>query len=96
MKRLRAIGAFWYDFVVGEDWRVAAVVVVALAATALLLHAAGVNAWWLLPVCVFAALGWSLRRAVGKRPLRHGQASAPSTRVPSGVSRTPGWLPVVP
>ena len=28
-----------------------------------LVLAAGVYAWWLLPVCVFAALGWSLRRA---------------------------------
>ena len=63
MRRLRSIGAFWYDFVVGDDWRVAAVVVAALALTALLVHVAGVNDWWLLPVCVFAALGWSLRRA---------------------------------
>ena len=63
MKRLKSIGAFWYDFVIGDDWRVAVVVVAALALTALLVHAAGVNAWWLLPVCVFAALGWSLRRA---------------------------------
>ena len=63
MRRLKSIGAFWYDFVVGDDWRVAVVVVAALALTAVLVHAAGVNAWWLLPVCVFAALGWSLRRA---------------------------------
>jgi hypothetical protein len=66
VKRLKAIGAFWYDFVIGDDWRVAVVVVVALAASALLCHAAGVNAWWLLPASVFAALGWSLRRATGK------------------------------
>jgi hypothetical protein len=64
VRRLRSIGAFWYDFVVGDDWRVAVVVVAALALTAVLVHAAGVNAWWLLPVCVFAALGWSLRRAI--------------------------------
>jgi len=38
-------------------------VALALAATALLVHAAGVNAWWLMPLCVIAALGWSLRRA---------------------------------
>ena len=63
VRRLKSIGAFWYDFVVGDDWRVAVVVVAALALTAVLVHAAGVNAWWLLPVCVFAALGWSLRRA---------------------------------
>ena len=63
MKRLRSLGAFWYDFIVGEDWRDAAVVVTALAATALLFRVAAVNAWWLPPACVFAALGWSLRRA---------------------------------
>jgi hypothetical protein len=61
---LRSFGAFWYDFIIGDDWRGAAVVAVALVATALLVHAAGVNAWWLMPVCALAALGWSLRRAV--------------------------------
>ena len=66
MKQLRSIGAFWYDFVIGDDRRVAAVVVAGLALTALLVHVAGVNAWWLLPVCVFAALGWSLRRATAR------------------------------
>jgi hypothetical protein len=63
VRRLRSIGAFWYDFVVGDDWRVAVVVVAALALTALLAHVAGVSAWWLLPLSVLAALGWSLRRA---------------------------------
>jgi hypothetical protein len=63
VKRLKSIGAFWYDFVIGDDWRGAAVVVAALALTSLLVRAAALNAWWLLPVCVFAALGWSLRRA---------------------------------
>ena len=61
---LRSFGAFWYDFVVGDDWRGAAVVVVALALTALLVHTAGVNAWWLLPAGVVAALGWTLRHAI--------------------------------
>jgi hypothetical protein len=65
--RITAFVRFWYDFVVGDDWRVAVVVVAALALTAVLVHVAGVNAWWLLPVFVFAALGWSLRRAVSGR-----------------------------
>jgi hypothetical protein len=39
-------------------------VVLALALTAVLVHGAGVNAWWLLPVAAIAALGWSLRRAI--------------------------------
>ena len=63
---LRSFGAFWYDFVIGDDWRGAAVVAVALAAIALLVHVAGVNAWWLLPAAVIAALGWSLRRATAR------------------------------
>jgi hypothetical protein len=64
---LRSFGIFWYDFIVGDDWRGAAVVAVALAGTALLVHAAGLNPWWLLPVCVIAALGWSLRRATARK-----------------------------
>ncbi len=64
---LRSFGAFWYDFVIGDDWRGAAVVAIALVATALLVHAAGINAWWLMPACVLAALGWSLRRATARK-----------------------------
>jgi hypothetical protein len=64
---LRSFGAFWYDFLVGDDWRVAAVVAAALAATALLVHVAHVNAWWLMPACVLAVLAWSLRRATAGR-----------------------------
>ena len=63
MNRLRSIGSFWYDFIVGDDWRGAAVVAVVLAATALLVHVARVNAWWLMPAGVVVALVWSVRRA---------------------------------
>ena len=63
---LRSFGAFWYDFIVGDDWRGAVAVALALVATALLVHVAGVNAWWLMPICVLAALGWSLRRATSR------------------------------
>ena len=62
MKWLKSFGAFWYDFVIGDDWHVAAIVVAVLAVTAVCVHAAGVNAWWLMPLGVFAALGWSLYR----------------------------------
>ena len=68
MRHLRSFGAFWWNFIVGDDPRVAAGLAVALGLTALLAHH-GVNAWWLLPVCVFAALVWSLRRATaGPKP----------------------------
>jgi hypothetical protein len=67
MKQLKAFGAFWYDFIVGDDWLVAALVVIGLAVTAVLAHAAKVNAWWLLPIVAVAALAWSLHRATDFR-----------------------------
>jgi hypothetical protein len=60
--RFRAFGAFWWDFIVGDDWRIAAGVIVALAATAGL-AAAGIAAWWLLPLVVALLLVLSLHRA---------------------------------
>jgi hypothetical protein len=62
MSRLRAFGRFWYEFIVGDDWRIAAGVVVALGASALLVGLS-VNAWWLLPPAVIVLLAASLRRA---------------------------------
>jgi hypothetical protein len=59
---LRRFGGFWWDFVVGDDWRVAAGIAVALALTKLL-TSEGVNAWWLMPVAVAIVLAASLRRA---------------------------------
>ena len=67
MRWRKAFGAFWYDFIVGDDWHVAALVVAGLALTAIIAHAAKVNAWWLLPVFVLAALAWSLQRATASR-----------------------------
>ena len=54
---------FWYDFIVGDDWTVAAGVLTALAVTSLLVHR-GVAAWWLMPVAAGLMLFASLRRAV--------------------------------
>jgi hypothetical protein len=60
---LRGFGRFWWDFVVGDDWRVAVLVVCAIGATAALAHD-GVTAWWLLPPAVLLVLWLSLRRAI--------------------------------
>jgi hypothetical protein len=62
MKRLRAFGYFWWDFVVGDDWLSAVGVVLAIGITAALV-AAGLDAWWLMPIAVAAVLWLSLRRA---------------------------------
>jgi hypothetical protein len=67
MNKIKAFGAFWYDFVIGDDWHVAALVVAGLVLTAILAHAAAVPAWWVLPLVVFAALGWSLHRATARK-----------------------------
>jgi hypothetical protein len=57
-----ALLAVW-EFVVGEDWRTAAGIVLALALTAAV-AAAGVSAWWVTPVAVVGVLVLSIRRAV--------------------------------
>jgi hypothetical protein len=60
---LRSFAAFWWDFIVGDDWRVAAGVVVALAATAAF-AAAGMSAWWCTPLVVLVVLALSVRRGM--------------------------------
>lgn len=62
MKYVKSFGLFWWDFIVGDDWLVAAAVVVGLALTAALVHLAGVDAWWLLPVLALGLIPVSIRR----------------------------------
>ena len=65
MSRLRSFGRFWWDFLVGDDLRLAAGLAVALGLTWLLEHE-DVSAWWLLPVAVPLLLADSLRRESGR------------------------------
>jgi hypothetical protein len=51
-----------WEFVVGDDWRAAVGVAVAIGVTAVV-AAAGVTAWWIMPLAVLAILALSLRRA---------------------------------
>jgi hypothetical protein len=61
MSRAREIpGAVW-EFVVGDDWRMAGGVILALGITALV-AALDAAAWWVMPVAV-PLLMLSLRRA---------------------------------
>ncbi|HEV3358378.1 MAG TPA: hypothetical protein VG247_16410 [Pseudonocardiaceae bacterium] len=66
MKRLRTFGAFLYDFVVGDDWRIAVAVVAALAITVGVARTA-IPAWWVVPAAVLLILPVSLVIAVRRR-----------------------------
>jgi len=74
MRYVIGFARFWYEFIVGDDWRVALGVAAGLALTAVLTQD-GVAAWWLLPVAVAVTLFGSLRRAT--RPRSHRTASRP-------------------
>lgn len=62
------LGGVW-EFVVGDDWRTALGVLLALALTALLADAS-ISAWWVMPLAVLSLLALSIRRAarVERRP----------------------------
>lgn len=61
MKYITAFVLFWVDFVVGDDWRIAVMVVAGMALTAACVTQ-GWPAWWLLPVIVATYLGVSMTR----------------------------------
>ena len=64
MKRVVALLHFLWDFVIGDDWRIALAVAVALALTAVLTDN-GVNAWWLVPAVAAVMLSvsvWTVAR----------------------------------
>ena len=66
---LRAFADFWIGFVVGDDWTVAATVLVALVATWGLVSA-GIPGWWLVPVGALGSTVVSLRRTARRARYR--------------------------
>ncbi len=66
MTRVEAFFRFLWDFVVGDDWRIAAGVVVALGVTAIV-AGTSVAAWWIPPVAIGALLTLSVWRAARPR-----------------------------
>jgi hypothetical protein len=61
IRAVRGFLLFWYDFIVGDDWTVAAAIAAALLLTYVLTRA-GTAAWWILPLTVVLAVGFALRR----------------------------------
>jgi hypothetical protein len=62
MIRARGLLLAVWEFVVGDDWRTAIGVALALALTALV-AAAGISAWWVMPPGVVGLLALSVLRA---------------------------------
>ena len=66
VKRIKAFFAFLYDFVIGDDWRIAAGVVIGLAVT-YAVSRTSVPAWWVLPALLVFLLPASLWVATRRR-----------------------------
>ncbi len=70
MRWAESLARFAWDFVVGDDWRIAVGVVLALALTALAADSSAA-AWWILPVAAVALLALSVWRAARLRGQEH-------------------------
>jgi hypothetical protein len=69
MNRIEQFLTFLWDFVIGDDWRIALGVAVGLVVT-LVLSDNGISSWWLLPVMVVLMLSlsvWSVARSARNR-----------------------------
>jgi hypothetical protein len=67
MGKIRAFGAFWYDFIVGDDWLVALGVTLALAITFAVSRSTVAPVWWVIVVAVAILLPLSVFRATRRR-----------------------------
>lgn len=65
---IKAFGDFWFDFLIGDDWRGTVGICMAFILTAIV-HRSGTQSWWILPIAVAALLPYNLLR-VTKEKLR--------------------------
>ncbi|WP_431311801.1 hypothetical protein [Pseudolysinimonas kribbensis] len=61
--RIRAFGLFWWDFIVGDDWVITAIVVLGLGATAAVALSVAQLAWILMSAVVLVAMLIGIARA---------------------------------
>jgi len=57
LKFLKAFGAFWYDFIIGDDWKIAAAVVLALGTLVVVMDATSLGDHGLAVLGAFLILG---------------------------------------
>jgi hypothetical protein len=60
---IKGFGKFWYDFIIGDDWKIAAAVVLVLAAGAVAVVAGAAHSPLLIPLLV-AGLGAAFTAAL--------------------------------
>jgi hypothetical protein len=65
-RRLRAVAAFVDDLVIGDDWRVALGLAVAIALTAVVSRSP-LPSWWVLPAAILVLLPLSIWRTGRRR-----------------------------
>ena len=83
MRFLVGFGRFWYEFIVGDDWRIAAGVTLVLAVGAAV-EAAGLGGAWLPPaLAVGFAVVFALPMIVGARPSTTGGVAGSRARQPA-------------
>ena len=67
IRRIRAFGAFWYEYIIGDDWVVALGVTLALAITFAVSRSTDTPVWWIIVAAVAILLPLSVFRALGRR-----------------------------
>ncbi len=68
MKLVEGFGRFWWDFIVGDDWKIAAAVATVLVVSAIVVSGHTVGSTWVAPVFGAAlALGFVLSLALDVR-----------------------------
>lgn len=71
MKFIKGFGLFWYEFIIGDDWKIAAAVVVGLAITVAGLRANILSDNWLAVLAaLLIVLLFSLVLIIDVRPKR--------------------------
>jgi O-antigen ligase len=67
IRRIRAFGAFWFDFIIGDDWVVGLGVTLALAITFAVGRSTNAPVWWVIVVAVAILLPLSVFRVTRHR-----------------------------
>ena len=63
MNRIKAFGRFWYAFIVGDDWQIAAGVALSFVVTFVVAQFSPL-AWIVVPIAVLLLIPYGVKRAL--------------------------------